>query len=153
MSEEHKNCFVVDGALALPYQYYAGTIGSKFIVSIRDDKKILGQRNQATGQVFVPPRRVDLETLEPLGEDWVEIGPGGEITNFTVVRYKRDYQPLEPPYVLAMIKLDGADTPLTHVVNGLDPDQVQVGMRVTAVFSDEPKNDVTEIAFFKPEAG
>ena len=151
MSEDRKYCFTVEGKLALPYQYFAGTIGSKFIVALRDEKKILGIRHPATGKVLVPPRRVDEQTLEPLGENWVEVGPGGEVTNFTVVRYKRDYQPLEPPYVLALIKLDGADTSLAHVLRDVDPGSVKIGMRVKAVFSEKSKGDLTDLACFKPE--
>ncbi len=150
MSEEHKYCFTVEGKLALPYQYFAGTIGSVFLVALRDEKKILGLKHPKTGLVMVPPRQVDETTLEPLGEDWVEIGPAGEVTNFTVVRYEEDYQPKKPPYVLALIKLDGADTPLTHVLGGVDLEQVKVGMKVTAVFAEERSGSLTDISHFEP---
>jgi len=152
MSREHKDCFVVEGKLALPYQYFAGTIGSRFLVSLRDDKKILGLRHPETGKVLVPPRQVDEKTLKPLGEDWVEVGPAGEVTNFTVVRYEEDYLPAKPPYVLAMIKLDGADSPLAHVLSGVDPGEVKVGMKVKAVFAEERIGSLQDIRHFVPVA-
>ena len=37
-----KNCSVVEGKLALPYMYFAGRVGSRFLTTLRDEKKILG---------------------------------------------------------------------------------------------------------------
>ena len=54
---DRTDCFVVEGKLALPYTYFAGRVGSKFIATIRDQKKILGVRCNKCNKVFVPPRQ------------------------------------------------------------------------------------------------
>jgi len=142
-------CFVVEGKMALPYQYFAGAVGSKFIVALRDEKKILAVKSEKDELTYVPPREVSDRSFENLTENWVEVGNEGEITNFTVVRYKEPYQPKEPPYVLALIKLDGADTPIAHLVD-CAPEDAAIGMRVKAVFADEPVNNILEIRHFAP---
>ena len=38
--EDTKDCFVLEGKMALPNQYFAGSLGSQFLIAIRDRKKI-----------------------------------------------------------------------------------------------------------------
>jgi len=147
MSEEKDYCYTIPGKMALPYQYFAGATGSKFIVALRDEKKILAQKAEQSGKTYVPPRQVDDLTFENLENNWVEISGEGVITGFTVVRYKEPYQPKEPPYVLALIKLDGTDTPLVHLVD-CAPEDAKIGLRVKAVFSEEKRNNIMEIQHF-----
>ena len=150
MADEEKYCQVVDGKLALPYQYFAGRLGSRFIISLRDKKQILGVKSKKTGKVSVPPRAVDHLTFEPLAENMVPVGPAGEITNFTVVRYNDRHLPRKAPFVLALIKLDGADTAMTHIVEGVEPEKVDVGMKVKAVFATQTTNTILDIDHFEP---
>ena len=82
-------------------------------------------------------------------DNWVEVGPAGTVTGFTVVRYAEPYQPKEPPYVLALIRLDGADTPITHLLECGGVEKAKVGMRVRAVFAEERKDSILAIAHFE----
>jgi len=150
MSEQADNAFVVEGKMALPYQYFAGATGSKFIVALRDEKKILGVRCEQCAKTFVPPRQTCERCFADLTDNWVELEPTGEVTGFTVIRYTEPYQPKEPPYVLALVKLDGADTPLTHLLECGDPANARTGMRVRAVFADQPKDNILAISHFEP---
>ena len=148
MSQDIADAFVIEGKMALPYQYFAGSTGSKFIVSLRDEHQILGMRCNACGKVFVPPRQTCERCFAPLTENWVPVKETGEVTSFTVVRYSEPYQPKEPPYVLAMIKLDGADTPIAHLLECGNMDHVRVGMRVRAVFAGEARDNILAIEHF-----
>ena len=144
------DCFVVDGKLALPYTYFAGRVGSKFLTTIRDEKKIMGIKCNKCNKVFVPPRQTCDVCMEDIRDNWVDVQNTGEVTNFTVVRYDDKHLPKKAPYVLAMIKLDGADTPLVHVVEGIDLDKAKIGMKVQAVFADETTNTIMDIDHFAP---
>jgi len=144
------NCFTVEGKLALPYTYFAGRIGSKFLTTIRDAKRIMGIRCKKCNQVFVPPRQTCDVCLEDIRENWVDVANSGEVTNFTVVRYADKHLPRKPPYVLAMIKLDGADTSLVHIVEGVDVDKVKVGLKVQAVFAGETTSTILDVDHFEP---
>lgn len=150
MSEEHDWPFVIEGKMALPYQYFAGATGSRFIVALRDERKILGVRCETCNKTFVPPCQTCERCFASLTDNWIEVEPTGEVTGFTVIRYAEPYQPKEPPYVLALIKLDGADTPIAHVLECDRVDNARVGMRVRAVFSEQTENNIRQIAHFEP---
>ncbi len=152
MSEDKGDAFVIEGKMALPYQYFAGATGSKFIVALRDERKILGVRCEACDKTFVPPRQTCERCFSNLTDRWVEIAPTGEVTGFTVIRYAEPYQPKAPPYVLALVKLDGADTPVAHLLECGKVENARVGMRVQAVFSEEPKDNILAISHFEPVA-
>ncbi|NLB52991.1 MAG: Zn-ribbon domain-containing OB-fold protein [Syntrophomonadaceae bacterium] len=148
--EDTADCFVMPGKMVLPVQYFAGRVGSKFIISLRDDKKILGVKCPKCDKVYAPPREFCEKDLAKLDENWVELGNEGIITNYTIVNYNDRHLPLKAPYILALIKVDGADTPFAHIVSGIDPDQVTIGMRVKAVFAEKTTNTILDIAHFVP---
>jgi uncharacterized OB-fold protein len=151
MKDEKNFSFVIEGKMALPYQYFAGAVGSKFIVALRDEKQILGVRCCNCEKTFVPPRQTCERCFAPLTDNWVKVESTGEVTGFTVVRYAEPYQPKETPYVLALIKLDGADTAIAHVLECGGVQNARVGMRVRAVFAGEPKDNILNISHFEEE--
>ncbi len=142
--------FVIDGKLALPYSYFAGRVGSKFITTIRDQKKIMGVRCPKCNKVYIPPRQTCEKDLTDIRNNWVELKNTGTVINFTVVRYKDRHLPKKPPYILALVKLDGADTPFAHVVEGIKPEKMSTGMRVKAVFARETSSTILDIDHFEP---
>ena len=146
-SEE--DAFVVDGKLALPYQYFAGRTGSRFLVALGKENKILGIKCRS--KVFVPPRSADEHDIGEKCSEWVELPGTGTVTGFTVVRYEEPYQPLKPPYIIALIRLDGTDNCLTHIVKGISPDEMSVGLRVRPVFAKETTSTIMDIDHFAPD--
>lgn len=150
MTQDTRDCFVLEGKMALPNQYFAGRLGSKFLIALRDKKKILGIRCKQCGITFVPPREYCEHCWEKIADNWVDLGHEGELVNYTVVRYNDKHLPMKAPYILGQIKLAGADTPLTHIVTGIDPKDVRLGMKVKAVFADEPTNTIMDLDHFEP---
>ncbi|HDP24029.1 MAG TPA: hypothetical protein ENN34_01165 [Deltaproteobacteria bacterium] len=151
MQEFDKNdCFTLNGKLALPYSYFAGRVGSTFITTIRDQKKIMGVRCDTCNKVFIPPRQTCERCFSDIRENWVDLENTGIVTNFTVVRYDDKHLPRKAPFVLALIKLDGADTPFVHILDGIEPEKVEVGMKVEAVFAKETTNTILDIDHFAP---
>ena len=146
------DAYVIEGKLALPYTYFAGRVGSTFITTLRDSKKILGVRCDACSKVFVPPRQTCERCMTDIRENWVQVENTGEVVNFTVVRYSDKHLPRKIPYILAMIQLDGADMPLVHILDEVKIENVKSGMRVEAVFSENPTNTILDIDHFKPVA-
>jgi uncharacterized OB-fold protein len=49
-----------------------------------------------------------------------------------------------------MIRLEGADTPIVHLLEGIAPEQVVIGMAVEAVFAETTTNTIRDIDHFKP---
>lgn len=147
-----EHCFIMPGKMALPNQYFAGSVGSKFIISLRDANKILGVKCPKCNKVYVPPREYCEKDLTKLTDNWVELGNEGVITNYTVVHYNDRHLPKKAPYILALIKVDGADTPFIHVVEGIAYEEVKVGMKVKAVYAKDAVNTMLQIDHFEPVA-
>lgn len=144
------NYYVIEGKLALPYTYFAGRVGSTFLTTLRDRRQILGVRCTACDKVFVPPRQTCERCMEDIRNNWVELADTGEVVNFTIVREADKHLPKPVPYILGLIKLDGADTPMAHNIEGIDPEKMSEGLRVKAVFADESPNTILEIDHFEP---
>lgn len=141
---------IVESKLDIPYHYYAGKIVGKFYDELEDHHKICGIRCSHCNTVYMPPRETCGRCFEEM-DQWVELKAQGVVTNYTVIRYEETaIQPMEPPYVQAMIKLDGADTAFIHLLGEVEPDKVAIGMRVTAVFSPKKTGDILNIKYFKP---
>lgn len=147
---DQRDCFTIQGKLALPYTYFAGRVGSRFITAIRDQKKIMGVRCDKCQKVFIPPRQTCERCFSDLHEQWVELQNTGVVTNFTVVRYNDKHLPRPAPFILAMVKLDGADTPFVHILEGIEPEKVTLGMRVEAVFAPQTTQTILDIDHFVP---
>jgi len=82
--------------------------------------------------------------------EWTEVDHGGAVWSFGV--YERAFDPTfeaAVPYVVALVELDAGPRMIANVV-GVDPDAVEVGMRVTAVF--EPASDDAALVNFRPAA-
>ncbi len=152
MTTAKDNCFTVEGKLALPYQYFAGSTGSRFLISLRDEKKIKGLECKKCKKVFVPPRSTCEVCFEDISQNWVEVKNSGVVTGFTIVRYEEPHQPVKPPYILGLIKLDGADTPITHIIKGVPLTKMKTGLKVQAVFAKNTTATILDIDHFKPMA-
>jgi uncharacterized OB-fold protein len=150
MTEDKRNCFVLEGKMALPNQYFAGRLGSRFIIDLRDKKKITGVRCKKCNKTFIPPREYCEHCWTKISENWVDLGREGELVNYTVIRYGDRHLPRKAPYILGQILLKGADTPVTHIVEGVDPKDVRVGMKLKAVFAEKPTNTILDLDHFEP---
>jgi uncharacterized OB-fold protein len=99
------------------------------------DGRLVGIRGTG-GRVIVPPTEYDPETGDETGE-LVEVGPEGTVETWSWVKTPRRKHPSSLPFAWVLVKLDGADTSLLHIVEASSPDQVSSGMRVRAEFLDD----------------
>lgn len=149
--KEETEPMVHNGRIKVPYTWWVGETGSTFFISLRDEKKILGTRCPKCEKVFVPPRKACGQCF-CTDMQWKEVGPAGELVSYTILRYEETIHPIEPPFGHAIIKLDGADTGLAHLIADFEPQQLKCGMRVEAVFREERQGNILDIHHFKPVA-
>ena len=97
----------------------------------------------------MPPTEYDPETAVALVEI-VEVGQAGVVETWTWVDPPRPQSPWHSPHALALIRLDGADTPLLHGVLVDSPAEIAVGMRVRARWRDEREGHIHDIEGFVP---
>ena len=142
--------YFVDGKVAIPYTYSAGRVGSRFLIGLRDEKKIRGLRCPKCNKVYVPPRSTCKDCFSLLSE-WVDVSDEGTLLTYTVVREQNDAaQPAKVPFAYGIIKLDGADTGFVHMLGGVDFESIKIGMRVKAIFKDKRTASILDINYFKP---
>lgn len=133
--------------LAYTYKRSLGPVLGAFFNALREGR-ILGVRRK-DGSVLVPPKEYDPETGESLGE-MVEVASEGEVLTWAWVKAPRPSQPLDRAFAYALIRLDGAATPLLHAVDAGSEDAMHSGMRVRARFAAQPQGGIGDIACFVP---
>jgi hypothetical protein len=133
-----------------PFRRSCGPVLSRFFSGLRAGV-LVGIRSSTAG-VMVPPAEYDPQTAEALDE-FVEVGPGGEVVAYAWVSQPRPKQPLRHAFAYALIRLDGADSGFLHAVDvGGDETLMRVGMRVAPRWAVERKGDIHDIEAFVPEA-
>ena len=99
-------------------------------------------------------RRELLETVpEWVHNSVVEVGPAGEITTWAWVTQPHAKHPLSDPFAWALIKLDGADTPMLGAIAAASIDAVHTGLRVTPVWADEREGHINDLTHWVPVDG
>ena len=134
--------------LEYPFTRTTGPVIGAFMTGMREGI-IVGVR-RPDGTVMVPPTEYDPQTAAPLTEV-VEVGQSGTVGAWSWVPEPRPQSPWGEPHGLALITLDGADTPLLHAVLVDGPDQLATGMRVTVRWRPEREGHIGDIEGFVPE--
>jgi len=149
MSEE---LVFIPGKWEIPYHYAAGKVSSRFFVELRDNKRLLGVKCPQCGRVMMPPRGF-CERCFVAADEFVEVGPEGTIQAFTITMEKWPGNP-DPPFAVAYVKLDGADTAMLNYVTGLDfsdlnetSEKLGIGRRAKAVFKENRTGQVTDFEY------
>jgi uncharacterized OB-fold protein len=138
---------VMEGKISIPYRWTTGKMAGRFFTELRDNKKIYGVKCGGCGKVYVPPPDLCGACYAAMGE-WVEIADTGTITTFTVVHHPLIWRPLEPPYAIAAIRLDGADTDFLHLLKTDDYARLRCGLRVNAVWKEQRSGTLLDIDHF-----
>jgi len=137
------------GELPVINRYTYGLAGEKFFRTLKDEGRILGTYCPHCDRTYVPAAIFCERCLAKLN-DWVDVGTIGEIHTFTLLYVNLDGSPREKPEIIAFVRF--GDGGLIHRLGKIHPDQVDIGMKVQAVFT--PKNErigsILDIDYFKP---
>lgn len=133
---------ILEGAIRIPFEYAAGTIGSRFLVALRDCEVILGAVCESCARIGCPPQSFCAACGRAIHE-LREVGPAGTVEASTEVSGKG---------VFGLIRLDGADTALVHKLLG-PPARWGPGVRVTARFVEERVGSIDDIEGFEFDGG
>jgi uncharacterized OB-fold protein len=85
-------------------------------------------------------------------DKWEEVSDTGTLLTYTVAGRPNGVQPVDPPIIYGIIQLDGASTGLVHMLSEVDFEELVIGMRVKAVFSEKRVGSILDIKYFKPLA-
>jgi len=146
--------FVMDHVLEYPggYTRSVGPVIGRYLTGLRNGR--IEAVKLADGRVLVPPTEYDPTTSEPVAADgphWIEVGPRGTVQTYTWVAEPRPGKHfLQKPFAFALIRPDGADTAILHMVDVSGPDALRVGLRVAPRWKAERTGHVSDIEAWVP---
>ena len=135
--------------MEFPYKHSTGESIGRFLAGLKEQKKIWGQRVNGQG-VVVPPTGYSEVDASAAGE-WVEVKDTGTVTAVAKVHHPIEgLHPSATPFAFALVKLDGANTALAHIVTD-DLARVKVGARVQAVWAadEQRQGSIRDIDCFR----
>jgi len=138
-----------DSVMEFPYKHSTGEVVGRFLAGLKGQKKCWGQRVAGQG-VVVPPVGYSEIDASPGGE-WVEVKDTGTVTAVAVVHEPIErLHPFTAPFAYVLVRLDGADTALPHMVKD-DLLRLKVGARVRAAWrpDSERKGHLSDIECFR----
>ncbi len=136
------------GAIEMEYIWPAGTSYEKFLLALKD-KRIIGSRCERCAVVSVPPW-LFCERCGAPTRDWPEVSGRGVVRAFTIVRRPMMHQPVDPPYAIALIRLEGADTDLVHIIRPEHLEGLRPGAEVEAVWAEDRDATIFAVSGFRP---
>jgi len=150
MSEEQEVITAIEAPIYLQYNFTAGAAPARFLTQVK--KGVLsGQRCPRCANVYVPPRG-SCPACGIATEEEVVLPDKATVQSFTIVAIPIPNNPIEPPFVIANLVLDGANISFIHLMSECDNEQVHIGQRVQAVWKPQDEWDyaMDNIRYFKP---
>ena len=136
----------------LKYSFTAGAATTRFLGQIKRGR-LVGQRCPRCRNVYIPPRG-SCAACGIATDEEVELSDKATVESFTVVWIPIPNSPLEPPFVVANLVVDGANISFIHLLSECVNEEVHIGQRVQAVWKPAAEWDfaMDNIRYFKPLA-
>jgi uncharacterized OB-fold protein len=134
------------------YAWDAGIAIGRFLKELKAGR-LIGTHCSGCDRVMVPPRMFCEHCYETV-DAWVPLMDTGQVVTYSLCYVTWDMKRIEQPQIPAVVAIDGATPGLgfMHLLGEVDPEAVEIGMRVKAVWrpADERTGSITDIAYFKP---
>lgn len=139
------------GSMPVTSRYTYGPANERFFRAIKDEARLFGARCGRCSIVYAPGRLFCEQCFDEL-TDWIEVGPAGTVEAVTSMHLDLDGSRMDPPVLMALIRLDGADTVLFHLLGGIGAADAKVGLRVRPVYKEpeERTGSILDIVHFTP---
>lgn len=134
------------------YAWSAGIAYGRFLDELKAGR-IIGRKCSRCDRIIVPPRMF-CEQCFVATDEWVYVKDTGTINTFSLSYLDADANRIKDPILVAVIDIDGASpgVGILHLLGNVDPDKIDVGMKVKAVWKppEEREGSVTDILFWEP---
>ena len=125
-------------------------VGLRRMLEGMKDGKLVGTKCHKCGMVYLPGpfycRKCHIEINEP-----AEVSDHGEVMTFTIGYADVRGNPLEEPRIAPVVKMDGCDSWIMGVLQGIKPEEVHVGMRVKVQWAENLTGSLQDMRYFVPE--
>ena len=150
MSEEQDMITGIEAPIYLKYNFTAGRAPARFLSQLKRGV-LTGQRCPRCTNVYIPPRG-SCAACGIATEEEVALPDKGTVQSFTIVSIPIPNNPIQPPYVIANLVLDGANISFIHLLSECVNEEVHIGQRVEAVWKPEEEWDyaMDNIRYFRP---
>lgn len=137
------------GHLPITSRYTYGPAAERFFRAIKDEAQIYGTYCPHCQHTYVPAVSFCERCLGELTE-WVPVGNQGVVHTYTLLHVNYDGSPREEPLIVAFVRL--GDGGLVHFLEGLRPEEIEIGLQVEAVFKPKAqrKGSILDIRGFRP---
>lgn len=147
MAETNPELLTKSFELGYTYTRSTGPVIGHFLTELREGR-IVGTRT-SDGRVLVPAAEYDPVSAEALTE-FVNVAEEGVVTTWSWVAEPIAHHVLQKPFAFALVRLDGADVPMLHMVDAGNEAAMHTGMRVRVRWAAERRGSITDIACFEP---
>ncbi len=142
---------VVNGAWELStFRFRVEGRGLKTMLKNMKEKKLVGLKCPQCGTVYLPGPYCCRKCFIPIDEE-VEVGDRGQVMSYTIGYADVRGNPLEEPRIAPVVKMDGCDSWIMGVLEGVKPEDVRVGMRVRVKWAEERTGSLQDMRYFMPE--
>jgi uncharacterized OB-fold protein len=155
MVSDKKGNPIIEEEVRIPYELAVGPAWYRFFEGFKK-AKIFGTRCSKCNRVLVPARTFCPRCFVDM-QQWVEVSQEGVLVSWVITNYEYFGMPTAPPFINALIRLDGTDCGFMHLVGGVDlsdldrvSEHVQNGMKVKAVWKKEKTGCIMDIRHFEP---
>ncbi len=140
------------GLVRAEFAFWVGKYMDRFFDAL-ETKKIIGNKCPKCGDVFVPPRKIcgKCNVTIPLDQNWVDLPETGILKNYTITYYKvsdRSSRKVKKPQIIGMVQIDGSNTAIVYRLLNIEPEEIQIGMKVKIEWKEIPKGDPSDIKGF-----
>jgi uncharacterized protein len=152
VAAEDGNTFVASYTPELRYALDTGEAMGRYLAELKQGR-LIARCCRACERVMIPPRMFCERCFRPT-DDWVYVKDTGTVNTFSLCYVSWDVRRLKRPEIPAVIEIDGASPGMgiLHLIRRVKPADVQVGMRVGAVWKRPSKRigSITDIDYWKP---
>ncbi len=139
----------------LEYAWDCGEAITRYLEELKNGR-LVARTCHRCQRTLLPPRMFCEVCFRPT-DDWVFVKDTGTVNTFSLCYVTWDVRKLRKPEIPAVIEMDGASPGMgiMHLLGGVDPKKVRVGMRVRAVWKPptERTGSITDILYFAPLKG
>jgi uncharacterized OB-fold protein len=86
-----------------------------------------------------------------LDQNWIDLPDTGTLKNYTFTHFKindRSSRKVKKPQIIGMVQIDGSNTAIINRILKINPEDVQIGMKLKIQWEEKPKGDPSDIKGF-----
>jgi len=132
----------------MKYKWSTGDAIGRFLAGLEDGEILAAVCPECDDRIV--PARSFCGSCHVATDGFEAVSDVGQISTYTVVEVENESAPADPPYAIAVIRLEGADTGMVHIVDTASPGEVETGGEVEACWKSPGNREgrITDIEHF-----